>query len=47
MGVDEMRRIGRWMFEALKSPDDTAVQARIRGEVSSLCQQFPVPAAAV
>src|SRR6188472_3396036 len=47
MGADEMRQIGRWMLEALKSPDDTALQQRIRGEVSSLCSQFPVPAAAL
>ena len=46
MGTDEMRRIGRWILDALKSPDDNAVQQRIRGEVSSLCSQFPVPAAA-
>ena len=47
MGVDEMRQIGRWMLSALKATDDTAVQQRIRGEISSLCAQFPVPAAAL
>ena len=47
MGVGEMRQIGRWMLDSLKSPDDTALQQRIRGEVSSLCAQFPVPAAAL
>jgi len=46
MGVDEMQRIGRWMLEALQHPTDVAVHQRIRGEISSLCQQFPVPAAA-
>jgi glycine hydroxymethyltransferase len=46
MGSDEMRQIGRWMIEALQAPTDTAIQRRIRGEVSSLCSQFPVPAAA-
>src|SRR5262245_27750288 len=46
MGTDEMRRIGRWILDALKSPDDRAHQQRIRGDVSSLCRQFPVPAAA-
>jgi glycine hydroxymethyltransferase len=46
MGVDEMRRIGGWMLEILKSPDDTRAE-RIRGEVSSLCESFPVPAAAL
>ena len=44
MGQDEMRRIGRWMLDALSSPDDSALQARIRQEISELCSQFPVPA---
>jgi glycine hydroxymethyltransferase len=47
MGQDEMRTIGGWMLEALKTPDDEAVQRRIRGQVSELCRQFPVPAAAL
>jgi len=47
MGADEMRQIGRWMLAALQSPNDAAVQQRIRGEVSSLCSQFPVPATAL
>jgi glycine hydroxymethyltransferase len=45
MGTDEMRRIGGWMIEALKDADDEATIGRIRGEVSSLCESFPVPAA--
>ena len=47
MGVSEMRQIGRWMLDALKSPGDAALLKRIRGEVSSLCSHFPVPAAAL
>jgi glycine hydroxymethyltransferase len=47
MGVAEMRQIGRWMLDALKNPADAAVAQRIRGEVSSMCSQFPVPAAAL
>jgi glycine hydroxymethyltransferase len=45
MGVDEMRQIGRWMLDALKNPGDEPLARRIRGEVSSLCTHFPVPAA--
>lgn len=45
MGTDEMERIGGWMLEALQSADNDAVLQRIRGEVSELCAQFPVPAA--
>src|SRR5262249_2313121 len=47
MGLDEMRQIGRWMLQALKSLSDAALLQRLRGEVSSLCSQFPVPAAAL
>jgi glycine hydroxymethyltransferase len=45
MGVQEMRQIGQWMLLALKNPQDASQQTKIRSEVSSLCQQFPVPAA--
>jgi len=47
MGTEEMRRIGVWIVEALKSPEDEAVSRRLRGEVSSLCESFPVPAASM
>jgi glycine hydroxymethyltransferase len=47
MGVADMRQVGRWMLDALKSPSDAVVQRRIRSEVSSLCSQFPIPAAAL
>ena len=45
MGTDEMRRIAAWILEALRSPDDPATVARVRGEVADLAEQFPVPAA--
>lgn len=47
MKTDHMRTIGRWMLEALRHPDDTKVHQRIRAEVKLLCDQFPVPAAAL
>ena len=47
MGADQMQQIGNWIVEALTSPDDRDVLASIRGQVSDLCQHFPVPAAAV
>jgi glycine hydroxymethyltransferase len=43
MGVDEMRRIGHWMLEVLKSPEDEGLRARVRGEVREMCEHFPVP----
>ncbi len=45
MGTDEMKRIGMWILAALKNPDDVAKLESIRGEVSEMCGQFPVPAA--
>ncbi len=44
MGTTEMKRIGSWMLHALRAPDDDTLHQRIRGEVSELCSQFPVPA---
>lgn len=43
MGTDEMKRIGGWILEALKAPEDATVHGKIRGEVTKLCEQFPVP----
>ncbi len=43
MGVDEMRRIGGWILEALRAPDDEALSCTIRDRVADLCRQFPVP----
>jgi glycine hydroxymethyltransferase len=45
MKADEMRTIAGWILEALRAPNDTAVLDRIRGEISEMCKQFPVPAA--
>ena len=47
MGPAEMRTIGDWMLAALRAPNDEKVLERIRGEIRQLCQQFPVPAAAL
>lgn len=43
MRADEMRRIGAWIIEVLRAPDDDATLTRVRGEVADLCAQFPVP----
>jgi len=44
MGTDEMKRIGGWILEMLRAPDDAALATRIRGEVAEMCESFPVPA---
>jgi len=45
LGTDEMTRIAAWILRVLKSPDDAATLAAVRGEVADLAEQFPVPAA--
>lgn len=47
MGPDEMKLIGGWIVQALKSPEDEALHAKIREDVRVLCQQFPVPGAEI
>jgi glycine hydroxymethyltransferase len=39
----EMREIGGWIADILASPNDEALAARIRGQVSELGQRFPLP----
>jgi glycine hydroxymethyltransferase len=46
MRVAEMNRIGEWMLGALRAPQDEKLHQRIRGDVSELCQHFPVPGTA-
>jgi glycine hydroxymethyltransferase len=38
----EMRRVGRWIAEALNNRSDSAVLARVRREVLELCEAFPL-----
>lgn len=47
MGEAEMKSIGGWILEALSNPEDDSVLQTVRGQVSELCSQFPVPAAAM
>ena len=44
MGVDEMKRVGAWIHQALTNADDSSLHATIRGEVKEMCDHFPVPA---
>ncbi len=47
MGGDEMRRIGTWMLNGLRQPEDAALHRSIRNEIAQMCLQFPVPTAQV
>ncbi len=44
MGRGEMTTIGGWILEALRGHDQPTILEKVRGKVSELCQQFPVPA---
>ena len=41
--ADEMRRVGGWILQVLRSPDDQSLLQNIRGQVAELCRHFPVP----
>ena len=41
MGTGEMQSVGKWILEALKSPDDAKVHERIRGADSRAVQAVP------
>ncbi len=43
MKEDEMRRIGEWILEVLRAPDDEKRLERVRNEVREFARQFPVP----
>jgi glycine hydroxymethyltransferase len=47
MGIDEMKRIGKWIFQALSNADDKSQLETIRRDVTQLCEHFPVPAGRV
>ena len=44
MREPEMRTIAAWIGRILKNAGDAAAQAKVRGQVRELCQQFPAPA---
>ena len=44
MGPEEMRQVGGWIAEALRSANDNDTHDRIAADIKELCQQFPVPA---
>ncbi|MEO6772396.1 MAG: serine hydroxymethyltransferase [Kofleriaceae bacterium] len=43
MKEPEMKQIAAWMAQVVAAPAETAVQARIAGEVRELCAKFPAP----
>src|SRR3954470_14646893 len=43
MKEPEMRQIAVWMNQVVSAPTDTALQAKVAGEVRELCAKFPAP----
>jgi len=42
MREPEMIQIAAWIDQVLRSPDDSALRARVRAEVEELCLRFPI-----
>ncbi len=42
MKEKEMQTIAQWIALALKNPQDTAIQNKLKNQVFELCQQFPL-----
>ena len=43
MKEPEMRRVGQWILTILRAPDDTALAAKVKGEIAEFAKDFPVP----
>jgi glycine hydroxymethyltransferase len=39
----EMSRVGAWILQVLRTPEDATVTERVRGEIREFCKNFPVP----
>ena len=42
LGILEMRKIGSWITQILKDPENTVLKTKIHSEVKELCSQFPL-----
>lgn len=43
MKEDEMRKVGNWILEVLRAPEDAANCQRVAGEIREFTKSFPVP----
>jgi glycine hydroxymethyltransferase len=39
----DMKRVGKWILEVLRAPNDEAVLKRVRGEIGEFTKSYPVP----
>ena len=42
MGIDEVNRIGEWIVEILKDPENETLTTDIGRQVGDLCANFPI-----
>jgi len=43
MKEDDMKKLGKWVIEALKNYQDESKLEEIKKEVEKFCVKFPVP----
>ncbi|WP_437207282.1 serine hydroxymethyltransferase [Planctomicrobium sp. SH664] len=43
MKQDEMKKVGAWILQVFKAPEDAALLARVQGEVAEFARHFAVP----
>ena len=39
----EMKRVGAWILEVLRAPEDEALLERVRREIAEFTESYPVP----
>jgi glycine hydroxymethyltransferase len=39
----EMRKVGAWISQVLRAPEDMPLATRVRAEIAEFARQFPVP----
>jgi glycine hydroxymethyltransferase len=39
----EMKRVGKWILDVLRAPNDETVLQRVRGEIAEFTKSYPVP----
>jgi glycine hydroxymethyltransferase len=43
MREDEMKRVGKWILDVLRAPNEEGVLQRVRGEIGEFTKTYPVP----
>jgi glycine hydroxymethyltransferase len=43
MREGEMKRVGAWILQVLKAPEDAGVLERVRNEIAEFTKNYPVP----